>query len=201
MIWAVTGPGVAVDTTNGVNLGAISKDGYTVKWYKDAFKEEPLNDETPTAPNTYYAKWTPESAYDMEEMLRFDALTFGQPGESQDLHPQNNSEVEYQGDFAAVSSDENIVTATVHDGVVTVTPNPALPAGTHHTTVTVTTPDGVSREIPVRLTVAKAQPALVLSENEGRVYAGDSTSFTYTYSGDGAVSVSSSDESIATARR
>lgn len=82
VIWAVTGPGVAVDTTNGVNLGAISKDGYTVKWYKDAFKEEPLNDETPTAPNTYYAKWTPESAYDMEEMLRFDALTFGQPGES-----------------------------------------------------------------------------------------------------------------------
>ena len=159
VIWAVTGPGVAIDTTNGVNLGAISKDGYTVKWYKDAFKEEPLNDETPTAPNTYYAKWTPESAYDMEEMLRFDALTFGQPGESQDLHPQNNSEVEYQGDFAAVSSDENIVTATVHDGVVTVTPNPALPAGTHHTTVTVTTPDGVSREIPVRLTVAKAQPA------------------------------------------
>ena len=88
VIWAVTGPGVAVDTTNGVNLGAISRDGYTVKWYKDAFKEEPLNDETPTAPNTYYAKWTPESAYDMEEMLRFDALTFGQPGESQDLHPQ-----------------------------------------------------------------------------------------------------------------
>lgn len=87
VIWAVTGPGVAIDTTNGVNLGAISKDGYTVKWYKDAFKEEPLNDETPTAPNTYYAKWTPESAYDMEEMLRFDALTFGQPGESQDLHP------------------------------------------------------------------------------------------------------------------
>ena len=105
VIWAVTGPGVAIDTTNGVNLGAISKDGYTVKWYKDAFKEEPLNDETPTAPNTYYAKWTPKSAYDMEEMLRFDALTFGQPGESQDLHPQNNSEVEYQGDFAAVSSD------------------------------------------------------------------------------------------------
>lgn len=199
VIWAVTGPGVAIDTTNGVNLGAISKDGYTVKWYKDAFKEEPLNDETPTAPNTYYAKWTPKSAYDMEEMLRFDALTFGQPGESQDLHPQNNSEVEYQGDFAAVSSDENIVTATVHDGVVTVTPNPALPAGTHHTTVTVTTPDGVSREIPVRLTVAKAQPALVLSEDEGSVYTGDSTSFTYTYSGDGAVSVSSSDESIATA--
>ena len=122
---------------------------------------------TPTANNTYYAKWT-ASSYSVDHSVSFDALTYGDAPISKTITVTAPG-VDSPSVTSVTNSDS--FTASVSGMNVTITPKENLPVGTYSETIIVTTGDGATHNVAVTLTVTKAGSTITPGEDSSAITA------------------------------
>ena len=206
--YADTNEGIFPESTffEAGKLAEPIRDGYKFDgWYTDSDCTTALGNGTPTEGQTYYAKWVASTEYSVandHKTITLDEQTYGYsdaPSATVTVTgPTNDTEI-----LKAVSSNDAFVVSPTEkstDMTVTVTAANGLDAGTYTGTVYIYTGDGATHWVNVSLTVKKATPKLTLSNSSGSVLSNaGTTTFTYTYYGDGRVSVTSSNGAVATA--
>lgn len=174
--YLIANGGAVTGDTDGFD--AVTKDGYTAKWYEYKIGTTDYSNETTAtaaeAGKTYIAVWT-ASSYTVDHALTFNTLTYGDAPAPKTI-TVNASEIENPSVTKVTGSDS--FDAAVSGMTVTITPKENLPVGTYSETIIVTTGDGATHNVAVSLTVTKAGSTVTPDKSDITATYGDTITLT-----------------------
>ena len=169
-IVAITVGGIFAPNTDFTNspLATPVKDGYKFDgWYKDERCDTKADNSDPNAGQTYYAKWTDVSDYNIAEDAANQTLsmTYGDAPVSKTVTVKVPP---VDGSISKVESSTDAINAQVEGSTVTITAADGLDTGIYTGTVYVYAADNSTHWINVTLTVYKA--GSTVNPDEDSVY-------------------------------
>ena len=172
-------------TTKGINAGS-----YNATFTLKNILNYQWNDETTT---TKTVEWKIDKANGYITLDENKNIAYGT--ESTTFEVRTN-----HGGTLSISNDNNIVTSTISGTTVTVANLSTINAGiaVNITVVSSATINYKEASATFTLTIEKTASTITVSNDSKIIQDGTSSTFTYTYNGDGAITVNSSDTSIAT---
>ena len=193
-IGAITDGGTfAEDTTfTAGTLATPTKDGAIFEgWYDNEQCSGTVVD-SPTAGQTYYAKWTQSNYKISDSALDFGSVSYGSAVGAQTITVSSNSE-SGRGSLTAESSNDAIFSVDVIDSTVSVKPAENLGVGTYNEVITITTPDDATFFVDVSITIEQAPTSIGITAKPTSLTGGGTVTLTVTKTGlpqDAQVSVS-----------
>ena len=193
-IGAITDGGTfAEDTTfTAGTLATPTKDGAIFEgWYDNEQCSGTVVD-SPTAGQTYYAKWTQSNYNISDSALDFGSVSYGSAVGAQTITVSSNSE-SGSGSLTAESSNDAIFSVDVIDSTVSVKPAENLGVGTYNEVITITTPDDATFFVDVSITIEQAPTSIGITAKPTSLTGGGTVTLTVNKSGlpqNAAVSVS-----------
>lgn len=159
---------ISVDGLSNTLLTPIKDSCIFGGWYSDSSLENKVEEySTVTAKNTYYAKWTEDNGYSINndnKSVTLNVLTYGYDSASSTTVTVSYAGTS-SGQITQVSSSNNAFMATASGLNVTITAASGLDAGTYKGTIYVYTDNGATHWIDVSLTVSKAGSTVTSDPN------------------------------------